>query len=38
MLFLGLGMIASVPLFKMITGLPPYIGMMLALGVVWLVS
>ena len=38
MLFLGLAMIVSVPIFKTITHLPPYIGMMLALGVVWLVS
>ncbi|MCK0131897.1 sodium:proton antiporter NhaD [Flavobacteriaceae bacterium F08102] len=38
MLFLGLGMIVSVPIFKTITHLPPYLGMMLALGVVWLVS
>lgn len=38
MLFLGLGMIVSVPVFKAITSLPPYIGMMFALGVVWLVS
>jgi Na+/H+ antiporter NhaD/arsenite permease-like protein len=38
MLFLGLGMIVSVPVFKTITHLPPYMGMMLALGVVWLVS
>jgi len=38
MLFLGLGMIVSVPVFKTLTHLPPYIGMMLALGVVWLVS
>lgn len=38
MLFLGLGMIVFVPIFKTVTHLPPYIGMMLALGVVWLVS
>ncbi len=38
MLFLGLGMIVFVPIFKTITHLPPYIGMMLGLGVVWLVS
>ena len=38
MLFLGLAMIVSVPVFKTLTHLPPYIGMMLALGVVWLVS
>ena len=38
MLFLGLGMIVFVPIFKTITHLPPYVGMMFALGVVWLVS
>lgn len=38
MLFLGLGMIVFVPLFKTITHLPPYIGMMLSLGIVWMVS
>ncbi|MFD1063798.1 sodium:proton antiporter NhaD [Winogradskyella litorisediminis] len=34
MLFLGLGAIVSVPFFKVVTHLPPYVGMMLALGVV----
>lgn len=34
MLYLGLGAIVSVPFFKVITHLPPYVGMMLALGVV----
>lgn len=38
MLFLGLGAIVFVPFFKTITHLPPYVGMMLGLGVVWLVS
>ncbi|MEM7573065.1 MAG: sodium:proton antiporter NhaD [Bacteroidota bacterium] len=38
MLYLGLGMIVFVPIFKTITHLPPYVGMMLSLGVVWLVS
>lgn len=38
MLFLGLGMIVSVPIFKTVTHLPPYVGMMFALGIVWLVS
>jgi Na+/H+ antiporter NhaD/arsenite permease-like protein len=38
MLILGLGMIIFVPIFKIITHLPPYVGMMLSLGVVWLVS
>ncbi|MGI9542845.1 MAG: sodium:proton antiporter NhaD, partial [Cyclobacteriaceae bacterium] len=37
-LFLGLSAIVSVPVFKTITHLPPYLGMMLALGVVWLYS
>jgi Na+/H+ antiporter NhaD/arsenite permease-like protein len=38
MLYLGLGMILFVPVFKTITHLPPYLGMMLSLGIVWLVS
>ncbi|MFZ1704001.1 MAG: sodium:proton antiporter NhaD [Saprospiraceae bacterium] len=38
MLFLGLGMIIFVPIFKTITHLPPYVGMMFSLAVVWLVS
>jgi Na+/H+ antiporter NhaD/arsenite permease-like protein len=31
-------MIVFVPIFKTVTHLPPYLGMMLSLGVVWLVS
>lgn len=38
MLFLGLGAIIFVPIFKTITHLPPYVGMMLSMGVVWMVS
>jgi Na+/H+ antiporter NhaD/arsenite permease-like protein len=38
MLYVGLGAIAFVPIFKGITGLPPYLGMMFSLGAVWLVS
>lgn len=38
MLYLGLGMIVFVPIFKTVTHLPPYLGMMLSLGIVWLVS
>ena len=38
MLLLGLGAIVFVPVFKILTGLPPYMGMMLGLGAVWLVS
>jgi Na+/H+ antiporter NhaD/arsenite permease-like protein len=34
MLLLGLGMIVFVPIFKTVTHLPPYIGMMLSLAVV----
>lgn len=38
MLFLGLGGIVFVPIFKTLTHLPPYLGMMLSMGIVWLVS
>ncbi len=38
MLFLGLGAIVFVPIFKTLTHLPPYVGMMLSMGFVWLVS
>ena len=38
MLYLGLGAIVFVPVFKTLTHLPPYLGMMLSLGFVWLVS
>jgi len=33
MLYLGLGLIVMVPVFKTLTHLPPYIGMMLSLGI-----
>ncbi|MCY7353005.1 MAG: sodium:proton antiporter NhaD, partial [Cytophagaceae bacterium] len=35
---LGLGMLLFVPIFKTITHLPPYMGMLLALGVMWVAS
>lgn len=38
MLYLGLGMIIFVPVFKTITHLPPYVGMMLSLSIVALVA
>src|SRR5690554_1615866 len=38
MLWIGLSAIAFVPIFKGVTGLPPYVAMMFSLGVVWLVS
>ena len=38
MLLVGIGGLISVPFFKAVTHMPPYVGMMLALGIVWLVS
>ena len=38
MLLVGIGALVFVPIFKSITHLPPYVGMMLSLGFVWLVS
>ena len=38
MLIAGVGGLVFVPIFKSITHLPPYVGMMLALGTVWLIS
>ena len=38
MLYLGLGMIVFVPIFKTITHLPPYVGMMLSLSIVAMVA
>lgn len=38
MLFLGLGVLMFVPVFKTVTHLPPYLGMMLGLGIIWVVS
>ncbi len=38
MLYLGLGAIIFVPVFKTITHLPPYLGMIFSLGIVWLFS
>ncbi len=38
MFFTGIGALLFVPVFKTITHLPPYMGMMLGLSVVWIVS
>ena len=38
MLIAGLTGLVFVPIFKVVTHLPPYMGMMLSLGVVWLIS
>lgn len=37
-LFFGIGGLIFVPIFKQITHLPPYLGMMFSLAVIWLVS
>lgn len=36
--FCGLGGLVFVPIFKAVTGLPPFVGMILALGIVWLIT
>ena len=38
MLILGLIALVSVPVFKTVTHLPPYMGMMLSLGILWIVA
>ena len=38
MLAIGLGGMLFVPIFKTVTHLPPYMGMMLALGLIWVAS
>ena len=38
MLFLGVGALIFVPVFKTFTHMPPYMGMLLGLGVLWVVS
>jgi Na+/H+ antiporter NhaD/arsenite permease-like protein len=36
--FFGFGVLVAVPVFKTFTHLPPYLGMMLGLGLLWVVS
>ncbi|MDW8302320.1 MAG: sodium:proton antiporter NhaD [Bacteroidia bacterium] len=38
MLILGTGLLLAVPTFKTLTHLPPYLGMLLGLGIIWLVA
>lgn len=38
MFFLGLGILIAVPVFKAVTGLPPFMGILLGLGLLWLVG
>ena len=38
MFFLGMGSLIFVPIFKAVTHLPPYLGILLSLGILWLVG
>ncbi len=38
MLVLGVGALVFVPVFKTLTHMPPYMGMLLGLGIIWVVS
>jgi NhaD family Na+/H+ antiporter len=38
MFFLGLGILMAVPVFKSITSLPPFMGILLGLGLLWLIG
>jgi len=38
MFFMGMGCLIFVPVFKAVTHLPPYLGILLSLGVLWLVG
>ncbi|MCS6796320.1 MAG: sodium:proton antiporter NhaD [Raineya sp.] len=38
MLALGVGVLIMVPIFKTLTGLPPFMGMLFGLGLVWVIS
>lgn len=37
-LFTGIGLLLFVPVFKTVTGLPPFMGMLLALAVIWIIT
>jgi Na+/H+ antiporter NhaD/arsenite permease-like protein len=37
-LILGIGLLINVPIFKTVTHLPPYVGMLFGLGILWLVT
>ncbi|WP_418981683.1 sodium:proton antiporter NhaD [Alistipes sp.] len=38
MLVIGVAALLFVPVFKSLTGLPPYMGMMVSLGVIWIIT
>ncbi|HNX67251.1 MAG TPA: sodium:proton antiporter NhaD [Bacteroidales bacterium] len=37
-LFSGIAVLISVPVFKTLTGLPPYMGILLGLGIIWIIT
>ena len=37
-LFSGISVLVSVPVFKTLTGLPPYMGILLGLGILWIIT
>eukprot|EP00933_Yihiella_yeosuensis_P062497 TRINITY_DN6544_c0_g1_i1.p1 TRINITY_DN6544_c0_g1~~TRINITY_DN6544_c0_g1_i1.p1 ORF type:complete len:599 (+),score=82.58 TRINITY_DN6544_c0_g1_i1:27-1799(+) len=37
-LVVGVGLILLIPVLKIVTGLPPYLGMLLALGIFWVIT
>jgi Na+/H+ antiporter NhaD/arsenite permease-like protein len=37
-LFAGIAILISVPVFKTLTGLPPYMGILLGLGIIWVIT
>jgi len=38
MFFLGLGILVAVPVFKTVTNLPPFLGILFGLGILWMVG
>jgi Na+/H+ antiporter NhaD/arsenite permease-like protein len=38
MFYMGLGVLVTVPIFKTLTGLPPFMGILFGLGLLWLVG
>jgi Na+/H+ antiporter NhaD/arsenite permease-like protein len=37
-LFSGIGLLVSVPVFKTVTHMPPFMGMLIALGIMWMIG
>lgn len=36
--FLGIGLLVFVPIFKLLTGLPPFMGMLFSLSILWIIT